>query len=172
MHRCRTACRSLRPPPRLKRNFPPQLTNLPGQWLQCHATGWGSVSSVRAEREASTHQPSEWNQIVFLMVAQVPHGVPCSRRPRPSGTFFFFFFTPVTGPRRSLSLKLSDTRVDAPQMVRETRNQNNEKRKQVARLDEELRKMTARADGLDRETSRLTDQVCVQHAYLTDQVCV
>jgi len=25
--------------------------------------------------------------------------------------FFFFFFTLVTGPRRSLSLKLSDTRV-------------------------------------------------------------
>ena len=27
------------------------------------------------------------------------------------GTFFFFFFPLVTGPRRSLSLKLSDTRV-------------------------------------------------------------
>ena len=27
--------------------------------------------------------------------------------------FFFFFFTLVTGPRRSLSLKLSDTRVYA-----------------------------------------------------------
>ena len=26
-----------------------------------------------------------------------------------SGCFFFFFFTLVTGPRRSLSLKLSDT---------------------------------------------------------------
>jgi len=26
-------------------------------------------------------------------------------------SFFFFFFTLVTGPRRSLSLKLSDTRV-------------------------------------------------------------
>ena len=31
-------------------------------------------------------------------------------------TFFFFFFTLVTGPRRSLSLKLSDTRVYAPQI--------------------------------------------------------
>jgi len=30
--------------------------------------------------------------------------------------FFFFFFTRVTGPRRSLSLKLSDTRVYAPQI--------------------------------------------------------
>jgi len=29
---------------------------------------------------------------------------------------FFFFFTPVTGPRRSLSLKLSDTRVYEPQI--------------------------------------------------------
>ena len=28
--------------------------------------------------------------------------------------FFFFFFTLVTGPRRSLRLKLSDTRVYAP----------------------------------------------------------
>jgi len=31
-------------------------------------------------------------------------------------TFFFFFFTLVTGPRRSLSLKLSDTRVYEPQI--------------------------------------------------------
>jgi len=29
----------------------------------------------------------------------------------------FFFFTLVTGPRRSLSLKLSDTRVCEPQIV-------------------------------------------------------
>ena len=29
---------------------------------------------------------------------------------------FFFFFTLVTGPRRSLSLKLSDTRVYEPQI--------------------------------------------------------
>jgi hypothetical protein len=28
--------------------------------------------------------------------------------------FFFFFFTLVTGPRRSLSLKLSETRVFEP----------------------------------------------------------
>ena len=31
-----------------------------------------------------------------------------------SGPFFFFFVTLVTGPRRSLSLKLSDTRVYEP----------------------------------------------------------
>ena len=30
--------------------------------------------------------------------------------------FFFFFFTLVTGPRRSLDLKLSDTRVYGPQI--------------------------------------------------------
>jgi len=30
--------------------------------------------------------------------------------------FFFFFVTLVTGPRRSLSLKLSDTRVYEPQI--------------------------------------------------------
>ena len=31
-------------------------------------------------------------------------------------TSFFFFFTLVAGPRRSLSLKLSDTRAHAPQI--------------------------------------------------------
>ena len=31
-------------------------------------------------------------------------------------TCFFFFFTLVTGPRRSVSLKLSDTRVYEPQI--------------------------------------------------------
>jgi len=36
--------------------------------------------------------------------------------PRERGSFFFFFFTLVTGPRRSLSLKLSDTKVYEPQM--------------------------------------------------------
>ena len=30
--------------------------------------------------------------------------------------FFFFFFTLVTGPRRSVSLKLSNTRVYEPQI--------------------------------------------------------
>ena len=30
--------------------------------------------------------------------------------------FFFFFLSLVTGPRRSLSLKLSDTRVYEPQI--------------------------------------------------------
>ena len=33
-----------------------------------------------------------------------------------SNRTFFFFFTPVTGPRRSLSLKLRDTRVYEPQI--------------------------------------------------------
>jgi len=36
--------------------------------------------------------------------------------PRPAAHFFFFFFTLVTGPRRSLSRKLSVTRVYEPQI--------------------------------------------------------
>jgi len=32
--------------------------------------------------------------------------------------FFFFFFTLVTGPRRSLSLELRDTRVYEPQICK------------------------------------------------------
>ena len=35
---------------------------------------------------------------------------------RKGGPYFFFFFTLVTGPRRSLSLKLSDTGVYEPQI--------------------------------------------------------
>jgi len=35
---------------------------------------------------------------------------------QPDTTTFFFFFTLVTGPRRSLSVKLSDTRVYEPQI--------------------------------------------------------
>jgi len=35
---------------------------------------------------------------------------------RGARVFFFFFFTLVTGPRRSLGLKLSDTRVYGPQI--------------------------------------------------------
>ena len=34
----------------------------------------------------------------------------------------FFFFTPVTGPRRSLSLKLSDTKVYDPQIRAQNRS--------------------------------------------------
>ena len=44
-------------------------------------------------------------------------GVRRSRaHPRPKFFFFFVFFTLVTGPKRSLSLDLSDTRVYASQM--------------------------------------------------------
>jgi len=38
--------------------------------------------------------------------------------------FFFFFFTLVTGPRRSLSLKLSDTKVCEPQIRARLGNHN------------------------------------------------
>ena len=39
------------------------------------------------------------------------HGRHHRTLPRSEGLIFFFFFTLVTGPRRSLSLKLSDTHV-------------------------------------------------------------
>jgi len=48
-------------------------------------------------------------------VGEVP-GVPVPREGRPALQVFFFFITLVTGPRRSLSLKLSDTRVYEPQI--------------------------------------------------------
>ena len=41
------------------------------------------------------------------------HLTPCTLHPTP---YFFFFFTLVTGPRRSLSLNLSHTRVYEPQI--------------------------------------------------------
>ena len=48
-----------------------------------------------------------------------PRLAPCRRRTGGAGGqrgSFFFFFTLVTGPRRSLSLKLGDTRVYEPQI--------------------------------------------------------
>ena len=41
---------------------------------------------------------------------------PRLQHPYEESLLFFFFLTLVTGPRRSLSLELSDTRVDAPQI--------------------------------------------------------
>ena len=41
---------------------------------------------------------------------------PCQGNSPTVRTFFFFFFTLVTGPRRSLSLKLRGTRVYEPQI--------------------------------------------------------
>jgi hypothetical protein len=41
---------------------------------------------------------------------------PCTTRSTSPSLLPFFFFTLVTGPRRSLSLKLSDTRVHVPQI--------------------------------------------------------
>ena len=47
----------------------------------------------------------------------------CEERSQPGTPIcFFFFFTLVTGPRSSLSLKLSDTRVYAPQRTSPPRN--------------------------------------------------
>ena len=38
--------------------------------------------------------------------------------------YSFFFFTPVTGPRRSLSLKLSDAKIYEPQIRARLGNHN------------------------------------------------
>ena len=43
-------------------------------------------------------------------------GMPWQSDDAPSRDLLLFFFTLVTGPRRSLSLKLSDTRVYEPQL--------------------------------------------------------
>ena len=57
-----------------------------------------------------------------LPVSAPPPAVPCAdfraaALPMSGQRLFFFFFTLVTGPRRSLSLKLSDTRVYEPQIL-------------------------------------------------------
>ena len=71
---------------------------------------------------------SEWHQIAFYNRCDLYHK---SRAPTQTKSlktairscsvrsfffFFFFFFTLVTGPRRSLGLKSSDTRVYEPQI--------------------------------------------------------
>jgi len=69
----------------------------------------GSTSRFRAKREHHKRlhglSPESQGQKLALAVLHVP----CSLD-------FFFFFTLVTGPRRSLSLKLSATRVYEPQI--------------------------------------------------------
>ena len=84
------------------------------------AEGRPTGSTPRALRQRSD---SEADSKVSLSVEQRAH-TPKLRRhstrtqlhqePRPPQSFFFF--TLVTGPRRSLSLKLSDTRVYEPQI--------------------------------------------------------
>ena len=49
-----------------------------------------------------------------LQLVQVQGLLEIRDRMPPRGWPFFFFFTLVTGPRRSLSLKLSDARVYEP----------------------------------------------------------
>jgi len=44
------------------------------------------------------------------------HSLDSGQEPTPCTIFFFFFFTLVTGSKRSLGLKLSDTRVYEPQI--------------------------------------------------------
>ena len=77
------------------------LTNLPGQWLQCHANGSNVCRVLRQSL-------SRWGVMWVVVLRQIPFVRVESVR-----GFFFFFFTLITGPRRSLSLKLSDKRVFA-----------------------------------------------------------
>jgi len=50
-------------------------------------------------------------------MSEVPlYGTTLNKEEEEEDRYFFFFFTLVTGPRRSLSLKLSDTSVYAPQI--------------------------------------------------------
>ena len=56
-----------------------------------------------------------WQDVSHRLAHRVQRSSPASPR-KPLRSFFFFSFTLVTGPRRSLSLKLSDTRVYEPQI--------------------------------------------------------
>jgi len=62
---------------------------------------WGCLEEPRTSRGA-----------VRVLIREQPLAAPlgCSPEWGALSTFFFFFFTLVTGPRRSLSLKLSDTK--------------------------------------------------------------
>jgi len=62
----------------------------------------GSIGQASYHFDAPDH--------VYISYENAP-GKPPTMRPYPVPTLFFFFFTLVTGPRSSLSLNLSDTRV-------------------------------------------------------------
>ena len=83
-----------------------------------HRTGrWGTFSpSCSSRRGANRPFPT-----AFICTTRCR--IPCISRTWKMGfdgargrTLFFFFFTLVTGPRRALSLKLSDTRVYEPEI--------------------------------------------------------
>jgi len=64
----------------------------------------GSMLRASQTRSPQTPNPNKPNPNKRTKSKQTP------------ATFFFFFFTLVTGPRRSMSLKMSDTRVCEPQI--------------------------------------------------------
>jgi len=64
-------------------------------------------------------------RLLYRLVFPVPGlGFSNPKRWSRAEGFFFFFFTLVTGPRRSLSLKLSDTKVYEPQIRARLGNHN------------------------------------------------
>ena len=78
----------------------------------------------RAERAQETGSaervhPAGWRGAGGRGSLRVRSGGAGGARLHPALFFFFFFFTLVTGPRRSLSLKLSDTLNPEPQTLLE-----------------------------------------------------
>ena len=82
-----------------------------GEGTNSPAGMWGAAA---AGEGAATSEMEGWG-VHSLGAALGADAV--NRKPNPLHFFFFFFFTLVTGPRRSLSLTLSDTRVNEPQIL-------------------------------------------------------
>ena len=77
---------------------------------QAHAPGEALYHELLRElRRNQSHQPLDSVNFIF------------DAGPDASGSPLLFFLTLVTGPRRSLRLKLSDTRVCEPQVPRRAR---------------------------------------------------
>ena len=107
----------------LTQGHPPFPSSSKGQLTSggCGGRGWRRRRAVPLPSQQGTTlniSPESQGRNVALTVLQVP----CSLGNEPSErvddavrvSFFFFIFTLVTGPRRSLSLTLSDTKVYEP----------------------------------------------------------
>ena len=92
-------------------------------------SGWGLPQQRRAADSSPKRlgQQKHWVRLIpkldwarrrgwHLSSEELDVAIAASRRRGSHLFFFFFFFTLVTGPRRSLSLKLSETRVYEPQI--------------------------------------------------------
>ena len=83
---------------------------------------WHAASTVSPSHPRSSKKTPTSHTFPPPLKSSPQETLPCLlnalERPhaRGVGRHFFFFFTLVTGPRRSLSLKLSDTRVYEPQI--------------------------------------------------------